>query len=173
MVRSRIIGFSLSINTGESGSMFNFGKKAESASEKTPIDCYNEALEMLKIARQELETVAKNHTLQVTELKEELRARGAELEKNKAQLQEYKNSMKLWVSEEYSLEVPQDGKVHKKQMDSANNTIAFITSVQGRFEGSFEKVWIEKENSLWVLCGRTAQPGTKVKARCAGIRLEN
>ena len=75
MVRSRIIGFSLSINTGETGTMVNFWKKAESASEKTPIDCYNEALKMLEDARKELNI----RTNEILDIRKEINTKAKEI----------------------------------------------------------------------------------------------
>ncbi len=72
-------------------------------------------------------------------------------------------------SDEFTLNVPDNGIVVALPMLPANKCFAFITRVQGAFAGGGECVWVEvRGDGLWYLCGQALQPGIRVSARCAG-----
>jgi len=77
---------------------------------------------------------------------------------------------KLWYSDEYELAVPNNGQKVEIKMRRIDRCFAFITSIEGHFQGGGEHVWVETRNdNYWYLCGQAQQDGVKVKARCIGI----
>ncbi|MBR8831718.1 MAG: hypothetical protein Cpurp_11005 [Chlorogloea purpurea SAG 13.99] len=81
------------------------------------------------------------------------------------------NGIQLWVSHEFVLDVPQNGKTAELKMLPADKHFAFLTGVAGFFRGGGERIWLEiRADNHWYLCGLAAMEGVQGRARCARIR---
>lgn len=77
---------------------------------------------------------------------------------------------KLWFSDEFVLNVPNNGTIVSVRMHHADKCFAVITNIQGAFSGGGERVWVEvnRQDGFWYLLGHSLQPDVQVKARCVG-----
>lgn len=77
---------------------------------------------------------------------------------------------KLWFSNVFTLNVPNNGKTVSTKMLSANKCLALITSIGGHFGGGGERVWLEvRPDGFWYLCGHSNLLQVSVEARCVGM----
>lgn len=73
---------------------------------------------------------------------------------------------KIWCSDEYTWSQGQDA----VKMEHSSKCVAFLTYVQGQFEGGGEAVGVEvRSDGYWYLYGKSGQRSVMAKARCIGM----